>query len=160
MEDQFRNFISVLESFDQQGVEYILIGGVAMVLHGMERLTRDIDIFVKMEPENIEKLRKALYQVFKDDSIEEITFQELDKYPVIRYGTPKNFYVDIMARIGEMFTYEDLEYEIVNYQSIKIKIATPDTLYKLKKDTIRDRDKIDAAFLRELIRARSADKSD
>lgn len=160
MEDQFRNFISVLESFDQQRVEYILIGGVAMVLHGMERLTRDIDISVKMDAENIEKLRKALYQVFKDDSIEEITLQELDKYPVIRYGTPQNFYVDIMARIGEMFTYEDLEYEIVNYQSIKIKIATPDTLYKLKKDTIRDRDKIDAAFLRELIRARSADNPD
>lgn len=138
MENQFENFIKVLESFDREGVEYVLIGGVAMVLHGMERLTRDIDIFVKITPENIEKLRKALYQVFQDDSIEEITAGELDKYPVIRYGTPEGFYIDIMARIGELFTFEDLEYEIVEYQGIPIKIATPETLLKLKKDTIEN----------------------
>jgi len=159
MEDQFRDFIKVLEAFDKQKVGYILIGGVAMVLHGMERLTRDIDIFVKMEPENIKRLRKALYLVFKDTSIEEITFDEFHKYPVIRYGTPNGFYIDVMAHIGEMFTYEDLEYEIIDYQGIKIKIATPETLYKLKKDTIRDRDKIDAIFLKELIKTKKSNQS-
>lgn len=70
MENQFENFIKVLESFNREGVEYVLIGGVAMVWHGMERLTRDIDVFVKIAPENIGKLRKALYRVFQGDSIE------------------------------------------------------------------------------------------
>ena len=159
MQDQFKNFIRVLESFDQHEVQYVLIGGVAMVLHGMERLTRDIDVFVKIEPQNIEKLRKALYEVFEDDSIEEITPGELQKYPVIRYGTPDDFYIDIMARIGEMFTFEDLGYEIIEYHGTKIRIATPDTLFKLKKNTIRERDKIDALFLRNLIDFRKSDRS-
>lgn len=154
MADQFRDFIEILEAFDKHGVDYILIGGVAIILHGMERLTRDIDLFVKMVPENIDKLRKALHTVFDDTSIEEITFEELNKYPVIRYGTPDGFYVDIMARLGEAVTFEDLEYEILDYQGIRIKLGTPETLYKLKKDTVRDRDKIDAIFLKELIKAK------
>lgn len=58
---------------------------------------------------------------------------------MIRYGTPDDFYIDIMARIGELRTFEDLEYEIVEYQGIPIKIATPETLLKLKKDTIASR---------------------
>ena len=156
MADQFTDFIQVLDAFDTHGVDYILIGGVAVVLHGMERLTRDIDIFVKMVPENIDQLRKALHTVFDDTSIEEITLNELNKYPVIRYGTPSGFYIDIMARLGEVATFDDLEYEIIDYEGTKIKIATPETLYKLKKDTIRDKDKMDAIFLKALIKARES----
>jgi len=156
MADQFTDFIQVLDAFDKHGVDYILIGGVAVVLHGMDRLTRDIDIFVKIVPENIDQLRKALHTVFDDTSIEEITLSELNQYSVIRYGTPSGFYIDIMARLGEVATFDDLEYEIINYEGTQIKIATPETLYKLKKDTIRDKDKMDAIFLKALIQARES----
>ena len=156
MADQFTDFIQVLDAFDKHGVDYILIGGVAVVLHGMDRLTRDIDIFVKIVPENIDQLRKALHTVFDDTSIEEITLSELNQYSVIRYGTPGGFYIDIMARLGEVATFDDLEYEIINYEGTQIKIATPETLYKLKKDTIRDKDKMDAIFLKALIQARES----
>ncbi|MBI1930715.1 nucleotidyl transferase AbiEii/AbiGii toxin family protein [Candidatus Poribacteria bacterium] len=156
MADQFTDFIQVLDAFNKHGVDYILIGGVAVVLHGMERLTRDIDIFVKIVPENIDQLRKALHAVFDDTSIEEITLSELNQYSVIRYGTPSGFYIDIMARLGEVATFDDLEYEIINYEGTQIKIATPETLYQLKKDTIRDKDKMDAIFLKALIQARES----
>ena len=154
MADQFKAFIQVLEALNTYKVDYILIGGVAVILHGRERLTRAIDIFVKMVPENIERLRKALYSVFDDPSIEEITLEELQKYPVIRYGTPHGFYIDIMARLGEVATYKNLEYEIIDYQGIPIKTGTPETLFFLKKDTVRYEDKADAMFLQELIKTR------
>jgi hypothetical protein len=64
MVDQFKEFIEVFKALGRQKVDYVLIGGVAVILHGMERLTRDIDIIVKMSPENIENLRKALHTVF------------------------------------------------------------------------------------------------
>ena len=83
MADQFRDFMAVLNAFDKHEVDYILIGGVAIILHGMERLTRDVDIFVKMNAENIDKLREALHSIFDDTSIDEITLEELNKYPVI-----------------------------------------------------------------------------
>lgn len=140
----------ILEALEQHDVEYILIGGVAVILHGSERLTRDIDIIVNTKLKNIEKLKKALYSVFKDDSIEEISTEDLNKYSVIRYGTPDGFYIDIIERIGA--SYHDITYETILYENIKIKIATPEALYKLKKDSLRQRDQIDVLFLSELIK--------
>lgn len=157
---QFNEYMRVLKAFEKQHVDYILVGGFAVILFGLQRLTRDIDIFVKMVPENIEKLRKALHALFEDPSIEEITLSDLEEYPVIRYGTPNGFCIDILARLGEVATFDDLEYEVVEIQGTQIKLATPEALYYLKKDTVRPEDKIDAMFLKELINRRGANRSD
>ncbi|MBN1352899.1 nucleotidyltransferase [candidate division KSB1 bacterium] len=151
MANQFKDFLLVLKALDDHNVDYVLIGGVAVILHGLERLTRDIDLFIKMIPKNIDNFRKALSSVFNDTSIEEITLKELQDYPVIRYGTPNGFYIDIMTRLGEAVSFEDLEYEIIESRGVKIKIATPEILYNLKKDSLRDKDKIDVQFLKEII---------
>lgn len=151
MTNQFKEFLILLKALKNNNVEYILIGGVAVIIHGMERLTRDIDLFVKMTPDNIKNFKDALTSLYQDKSIEEITVDELQKYSVIRYGTPNGFYIDIMTRLGEAVSYNDLKYEIIEYQGIKIKIATPESLYNLKKDTLRAKDKMDALFLKEII---------
>ena len=151
MTNQFKEFLLLLKALDEYKVEYILIGGVAVILYGLERLTRDIDLFVKNTEPNIKQLKEALNFLYHDKAIDEITVDELKKYPVIRYGTPNGFYIDMMNRLGEAFSFDDLRYEIVEYQGVKIKIATPETLYNLKKNTLRDKDKMDAFFLKELI---------
>lgn len=154
MTNQFQNFIAVINALNKYNVDYILVGGVAVILHGLERLTRDIDIFINSDSENIDNLKSALHTIFDDSSIDEITADELEKYAVIRYGTPDGFYIDIMTRLGEAISYQDLEYEIIDYNEIKIKLATPEMLFKMKKDTLRLQDKIDASFLEEIIRNR------
>ena len=155
--NQFEKYIEILKKLHDAQIEYVLIGGVAIILYGFERLTRDIDLFIKMVPENIAKLRNVLYDLFQDESIEEITFEELADYSVIRYGTPDGFYIDIIANIGEAFQFSDLEYEIVEYGDFEIKVASPETLFKLKKDTLREKDQIDLYFLRDLISRKNKD---
>jgi predicted nucleotidyltransferase len=155
--NQFEQFKRVLDALAKHKVDYILVGGVAVILHGIERLTRDIDIFVKLEHRNIERLRNALHSIFDDESIDEITLEELQKYAVIRFGVNDDFCVDIMARIGEVAVYEDLEFETILHDGINVRIATPETLYNLKKDTIRHKDRFDAAYLLDLIKTREAD---
>jgi hypothetical protein len=157
---QFNEYLRVLEALEKENVDYILVGGFAVILFGMQRLTRDVDIFVKMTPENIEKLRKGLLSLFEDPSIEEITLADLEQYPVIRYGTPHGFFVDILGRLGEVPTFDDLEYKVMDIQGTQIKVATPETLYRLKKDTVRPEDKVDAMFLREIIKRRQVNHSD
>lgn len=157
MNDQFEQFISVLDALGKHKVEYILVGGVAVILHGIERLTRDIDIFVKMEQNNIQRLRNALHSIFDDESIDEITLEELQEYPVIRFGGSDDFCVDIMARIGEVAVYEDLEFETICYEGLNVRIATPETLYNLKKESIRHKDRFDAAYLLDLIKTKQRD---
>ena len=149
--DHFQEFLKVLKAMDNEGVDYILIGGFAVILHGLPRLTMDMKFFIQMLEENVQKLRKALYSIFSDSDIDEITFDELAKYPVIRYGTPNGFHIDIMAQLGEAATYEDLEYEVMEVQGQKIRVATAETLLKLKEGSIRPEDKGDELFLKELL---------
>ena len=149
--DHFQDFLKVLKAMEDEGVDYILIGGFAVILHGLPRFTIGMDFFMKMVEKNVQKLRTALYSIFRDSDIEEITFDELVKYPVIRYGTPNGFHIDIMAQLGETATYEDLEYEIMEVQGQKIRVATAETLLKLKEGSIRLEDKGDALFLKELL---------
>ena len=151
----FENFLGILKALWQEKVEYILIGGFAVIIHGMPRVTQDLDIFVKMTPGNIDKLKKALKTVFNDDSIDGITIGDLNDYSVIRYGTPDGFYIDILGRIGEVAAYDDLEYETITIEGIQVRIAAIETLYWLKKDTLRLADRRDAAFLDSLIQRKN-----
>jgi len=143
------SFMAVLKALHKYDVEYILVGGLAVIFHGVSRITKDLDFFVKRDPENIEKLKRALQTVFDDESITEITNDGLIEYPLIRYGTPDNYYIDIIDRIGEAFRYDDIEYEIIESQGIPVRVATLETLIKMKNGTIRMKDRADALLLTE-----------
>jgi hypothetical protein len=92
--------------------------------------------------------------VFDDASIDEIVIQDLTDYPVVRYGTPENYYIDIMDRVGEMFKYDDLEFIVKDSSGIPIRLATIESLIKLKKGTIREIDKADVILLMEKLEER------
>lgn len=151
---QFGIFLSVMESLATAGVDYILIGGYAVIIHGFPRFTQDVDIYVKMNQENISCLRRALDDVFHDESLQEITFEEIESFPVIRYGSPDGFVIDIIGKLGESSSFDDLEYESVEVEGKIVRVATPETLYRLKSGTVRPQDQQDAEFLRSLIERR------
>ena len=52
--------LRVLQAFQMEGLEYVLIGATAMGFHGLVRATEDLDLFVRATPENIDRLRRAL----------------------------------------------------------------------------------------------------
>ena len=94
----FDKLLQIADALEREKVEYILIGGFAVILYGLPRLTQDLDLFINNTTDNVQRLRTALNQVFQDQSIEEITVEELDRYPVIRYGSPDGFTLDFMAK--------------------------------------------------------------
>lgn len=57
--EDFREFI---QSLNINNVEYLLIGGYAVILHGYIRSTGDMDVWVHKTEENYENLIKALHQ--------------------------------------------------------------------------------------------------
>ena len=153
----FDRFLELIKALNEEGVEYILIGGYAVVLHGFTRATQDIDIFLNPTDENVQKFKSALMKQYNDDSIDEITLVELQNYPVIRYGTSDGFYIDIIVKLGEAFNYSDLEFEIKEIENVGIRTATAVTLLKLKSNTNREIDQLDIKFLEMKIK-RDADK--
>lgn len=50
----------VFKSFQHHEVKYVVIGGIAAVLHGVPRATFDLDILIEATPENAQRLLKAL----------------------------------------------------------------------------------------------------
>ena len=50
----------VFASFQQHQVRYVVIGGIAAVLHGVPRATFDLDILIEATPENAQRLLDAL----------------------------------------------------------------------------------------------------
>ena len=140
---------SLLAALDAEGVDYVLFGGQAVNLHGILRFTDDIDLFVAATPDNIARLRHALRRVWDDPSIDEIRAEDLaGEYAVVRYGTPDDFYIDLVSRLGEAYTFADIESEWVDRGDMRARVATPRMLYRMKKDTVRPLDRADAADLK------------
>lgn len=54
----FRDFLKAL---NRQNVEYILVGGMAVILHGYVRTTGDMDVWVNRTKENYQKIAKAFF---------------------------------------------------------------------------------------------------
>jgi|GEM_PF-1001400 len=50
----------VFEALNAAGARYVVVGGVATVLHGFARLTADIDLIVDLEPTEAKKAIGAL----------------------------------------------------------------------------------------------------
>ncbi len=50
----------VFSSLQKHEVKYVVIGGIAAVLHGVPRATFDLDILIEATPANAEKLLRAL----------------------------------------------------------------------------------------------------
>jgi hypothetical protein len=147
--DALDDALRVIASLNQAGVDYVVVGGVAMNLHGLVRATEDLDVFIRPEPQNVERLRRALRSVWDDPSIEEITAEDLcGEYPAVRYGPPTgSLYLDILTRLGEATRFADLDVEEKEIEGVRIRVATPATLYRMKKSTVRPIDHADAAAL-------------
>lgn len=143
--------VRVFRAFEAAGLEYVLIGAAAMGLHGVVRATEDLDLFIRATPENIERLQVALHDAYDDPHVNEISSEDLlGDYPTVRYYPPTgDLYFDLMTRLGEVASFETVDAEIKEFQGIKVRVATPLALYRLKKGTIRAQDHADAAALRE-----------
>jgi hypothetical protein len=75
----------------------------------------------------------------------------LDDYPSFNYNPPgEPFGIDIVSRLGEAFAYDDLEATTRMMNNVPVRVVTPAALYRMKRDTVRPQDRIDAANLRDM----------
>lgn len=71
-------------------------------------------------------------------------------YPVIRYGPPDSeLVIDLIGRLGEAYSFADIDREIVTIDGLDVSVATPRMLYDMKRDTVRPQDRVDAERLNE-----------
>ena len=147
----FATVKSVLAAFEREGVRYAIFGAAALNLHGLARFTEDLDVFLEPMADNIARLRRALASVFDDPSIEQITAEDLlGEYPAVQYVPPDGtFHLDLLTRLGQAFAFGDLEVVRTPFEDLTVSVVSPRTLYRMKRDTVRLKDKADAQLLKE-----------
>ncbi len=78
MDDKYLSLISL---FNEENVEYVVLGGHAVIAHGYLRTTGDIDIFVRPSTVNAERLLRALYRYgYTDGEFELVDFTTIPSY--------------------------------------------------------------------------------
>ena len=54
------DFRDLLAAFNARGVEFLIVGAHALAAHGLIRATKDLDVWVRPEPENAKRVLAAL----------------------------------------------------------------------------------------------------
>ena len=133
------------------GARYIVIGGMAIIQHGLVRATEDIDLLVESSPENFQKLKTAMLGL-PDGAIREVEPGDLDAYIVVRVGD--EFVVDLMkAACGVEYAEASQHISSISVEDVLIPFANPQLLLRLKQ-TYREKDVLDRRFLQELLEQR------
>jgi len=141
--NDFKEFLKLLNVHE---VRYLLIGGYAVNYHGYVRATADMDIFVKPDKRNAERLVAALIE-FGFDVEELSTGLFLNPDNVIRMGVPP-LRIEIMSSITGVDFEECYENRIVDQSDdVTIHLISLDKLKKNKHAAGRLKDRNDLEHL-------------
>ncbi len=140
----------LLKALNEEGVEYLLIGGYALYALGYERGTTDIDLLLQPTREQGERTRRALLRL-PDGVAAELDPEWFTEGDTIRVADA--FVVDLMfSACGE--SIESLRPHIVSidFDGIAVRTLNLEGLLKTKQ-TAREKDKLDRAVLERAIEA-------
>ena len=141
----------MFDALQRSGVEYKLIGTAALGMHGIIRATESVDLLIRASRENVRRITSALRAAYRDNpEVDGIQAEDLlGDYPVVRYFPPSGkMCIDLIARIGETASFESVEAETMEFRGVRIPVATPPALHRLKSGSWRAIDHQHAAALR------------
>jgi hypothetical protein len=146
--EDFKDFISLL---NKREVEYILVGGYAVILHGYRRTTGDLDIWVNRTKDNFKKLVKV-YRDFglHEADMTEQNFLDAEKFNVFTYGVPP-VCIEILTQLKDCeFTQAYALSQIHNDDGLAVRFLHLSTLITSKQAVGRYRDLDDLEKLSQL----------
>jgi hypothetical protein len=146
--------IRICRALNAAGAQYVLIGGFAVIAHGASRFTKDIDLLVADDVDNIARVRTGL-AVLADNAAADVQDTDVRDHVVVRVAD--EVVVDLMGRACGL-TYADVmnDAEFIDLGDVRVPVASPATLIRTK-DTYRPQDAIDRGFLEDLLTRRAVD---
>lgn len=148
-------------------VEFVIGGGVACVLHGVERFTMDLDIAINLTPDNLGRFIEVMKQQNLSPRVpvspEELLNPDAVKMMVEEKNALVFTFIDLNNPIRhvDVFLRDDLSYDVLSRNSETIdlgersvKLVSRAKLLAIKEaiQPPRDKDQLDIAALRRMIR--------
>ncbi len=162
----------LIETLDRHRVLYLLVGGVAALAHGAERLTKDLDCVAQRTRANLDHLAAAMRELNARLRVEGLTDEEAAALPLVVDGArlaqmeistwrtdagDMDVLADIPDRAGRHLSYEELASRSaeLRFHGVVVRVADLDDVIASKEWADRPKDR---EALPELRRLRDADQ--
>ena len=141
------DFRDLFAALNDASAEFLIVGGYALAVHGAPRFTKDLDIWIKANPENAQRVWQALDQFgapFGDLTIQDLSTPGI----VFQMGLPPNR-IDIITAIDGVEFQFAWERKVPSaYGDQPVMVIGIEELIRNKETTGRPQDALDAQTLR------------
>jgi hypothetical protein len=161
---EVRSVEAVIRALNGPGVRYLIVGGVAVNVHGYVRLTMDLDLVIQLKPENIvtawEAMEKIGYRAripvsareFADEKKRELWRREKGML-VLQFWSDEHRRTQVDVFVREPFDF-DREHATAPHHEITpgviARVVGWDTLVQMKKEAGRLKDLADLEMLEKI----------
>ena len=141
------DLLELCRELNRLGARYLIVGGFAIRGAGYLRDTGDLDVIIDTSPENEARVYRSL-EILPDKAVLHLKPGEVAKYTVVRVAD--EIVVDLMKSASGI-DYAEAVKEVVirEVQGVPIPFASPRLLWRMKKNTHREKDRADLVFLRQ-----------
>lgn len=139
-------FEELLAGLAENNIQFITVGGMACAFNDYVRPTEDVDIIINNDPQNVRKLLKFLSN-YGEGFGSELTEKDFDDQEgAIRII--EEFPIDIFTVMGGRRYLDLLQFsQIIKVAGSEIPYLNAEGLVLLKKNSLREKDKIDVIQL-------------
>jgi len=153
----------VFREFELQGVQYLLVGGVAVNIYGYVRMTMDLDIMVDLSEDNISRIIRVMEKLgFSPrapvDPHDFISEEKRDEW-IKKMGAMVFTFIDLKKpfRQIDVFLTNPMSFseafarrKVMAIGGITLSVACLDDLIEMKERAGRPRDLEDASHLKRI----------
>ena len=141
------DLVAMCRLLNESGARYMIVGGFAIMYAGYGRTTGDVDLLFDTELANEAKVYRCL-ESLPDKAVLQLQPGEVGKYVVVRVAD--EIVVDLMKSASGI-DYAEASKDVVirTVQGVPIPFASPRLLWRMKKNTHREKDAADLVFLRQ-----------
>lgn len=160
-------YLPLFKALNDAQVQYVVVGGLATVLHGYARMTADVDLVINLERAEAERAVHTLLQLGLKARLPVDPMQFANADTRASWITEKHMQVFSFydptnpLRVVDLFVQEPMPYkdmaaraEVMDIDGILIPVCAIDDLITLKRRAGRPRDLDDIRHLEELLRVR------
>lgn len=145
--------LGLLRTLAEHAVDYVVVGGVAVQVHGHRRTTRDLDVIPDPDPENLERLAAALESL--QATPREIpgapapTAEPLASAPIVPPLTTRDGELHILNAVPGARPFRSLVTDAlpIDLDGVPVKIVSLEDLIAMKRASDRPADLADLAVL-------------
>ena len=156
-------YLPLFKSLNEANVQYIVVGGIATILHGYVRATSDIDLVVDLHVEEAKKVINVLTDAgyIPKVPVQAVEFADANKreqwinekgMQVFSMYQPENPLLTIDLFVKQPISYEELNERAVTMEldGIRVRVCSIDDLITMKKIAGRDKDLADIEQLTKI----------